>query len=65
MLNDGKGRGVNVGRQPKLVGSYSATTHPALQRRRKQAIANGGKQYSQILQMTIDKLVQDGKIKLD
>ena len=62
---DNSRSGINVGKQPRLLGTYSKTNHAELQRRRAQAIANGGKQYSQILQMTIDKLVQDGKIKLN
>lgn len=54
----------NVGKQPRLIGSYSRTAHAELQRRREQAIANGNKQNWQILQMTIDNLVSEGKISL-
>lgn len=56
--------GINVGTQPRRIGSYSKTTHAQLQRRREQATANGNRQYVELLQNTIDTLVQEGKISL-
>ncbi len=58
------GNGVNVGKQPRLIGSYSRTSHAELQKRREQAIANGNRQYRGVIQRTIDALVQEGKISL-
>lgn len=58
------GNGVNVGKQPRLIGSYSRTSHAELQKRREQAIANGNRQYRVAIQRTIDALVQEGKISL-
>ena len=55
---------VNVGTQPRLIGSYSKTSTAELRRRRERALQSGNKEYSLVLQKTIDTLVQEGKIKL-
>ena len=54
----------SVGTQPRALGSYSGTSHSEFRRRREQAITNGDRQNRQILQMTIDNLVAEGKISL-
>ena len=65
LLNDGRVRGVNVGKQPRLIGSYSGTSHAALQRRRQQAFQSGNQENNLVLQKTIENLVKEGKIKID
>ncbi len=63
-LSLGNRRGVNVGTQPSLIGSYSGSSHAELQRRREDAFGNANSENTRIMQRTLDTLVEEGKIIL-
>jgi len=63
-LSLGNSRGVNVGTQPRLIGSYSGSSHAELQRRREEAFDSANRENTRIMHRTLDTLVEEGKIIL-
>lgn len=63
-LNNNRATRVNVGTQPRLIGSYSKTSHAELRKKREQAFDSGNQENNQIIKNTIDNLVAERKISL-